>query len=402
MRILIIGGYGSFGRRLSENLLRYHSHHLIVAGRSIEKAKQFQREAKLLFNKYIDIAESDVENSNLEQVLRSIKPAIVVNTSGPYQYQRDGFSGTSENKNYAVARACIAVGSHYIDLADDRQFVTQFSHVLNAEAKTAQVCLVSGASTVPGLSGAVIDHLQSEFNSLTKIYFGISPGNRFNKGKATVASILSYTGRPFSLLKDGITKLIYGWQGLRRYDFGSPIGRRWMANCQIPDLDLLPKRYPSVDTVHFQAGLELRFMHFTMWLLAALVRINIIPKPEKLAGLLCSTSSWFDSWGTDKGGMFVQLQGRDGNGREKTIDWQLIAEKGEGPNIPVIAAELVINKLTTRQLGAGAYPCLGLFTLTEFLQVAKRWNIYTRVRSTDRVITDSNSAQEKIREQTTA
>ena len=68
---------------------------------------------------------------------------MLINATGPYQEQ-----------DYSLARACIAAGVHYLDLADARAFVTGIG-VLDAEARSAGVLAVSGASTVPGLSGAV-------------------------------------------------------------------------------------------------------------------------------------------------------------------------------------------------------------------------------------------------------
>ena len=70
---------------------------------------------------------------------------ILINATGPYQAQ-----------DYRLARTCIAAGVHYLDLADAREFVTGIVD-LDAEARHAGVLVVSGASTVPGLSAAVVD-----------------------------------------------------------------------------------------------------------------------------------------------------------------------------------------------------------------------------------------------------
>ena len=98
----------------------------------------------------------------------------------------------------------------------------------------------------------------------------------------------------------------------------------------------------------------------------------------------------------------VRLQGKDERGNIKTLDWQLIAEKGEGPNIPVIAAELVINKIAAGELSSGAYPCVGLFTLADFLKIAQRWNIYTRVKPISKLKEPGHWTKEVKDEQITA
>ena len=89
-----------------------------------------------------------------ERQLADLGVDILINASGPYQWQ-----------DYRLARACIAAGVHYIDLADARAFVTGIA-ALDAEAKRAGVLVVGGASTVPAISAAVIDEIAPQFAAL--------------------------------------------------------------------------------------------------------------------------------------------------------------------------------------------------------------------------------------------
>jgi hypothetical protein len=82
-------------------------------------------------------------------------------------------------------------------------------------------------------------------------------------------------------------------------------------------------------------------------------------------------AAWFDRFGSDNGAMHVQLRGRDVNGRRHHCTWTLIAEQGDGPQIPATAAVLLTKKLldvpgyipiATR----GAMPAVGLLNLREF------------------------------------
>ena len=81
------------------------------------------------------------------EALRALSADVLINASGPFQHH-----------DYALPRACIAAGCHYIDLADARAFVTGIG-VLDAEAKAAGVSVVSGASSVPGLSSAAVQRI---------------------------------------------------------------------------------------------------------------------------------------------------------------------------------------------------------------------------------------------------
>ena len=58
--------------------------------------------------------------------------------------------------DHRVARACINQRCHYLDLADAREFVATID-ALDADAKANDVLVVSGASSVPCLTAAVID-----------------------------------------------------------------------------------------------------------------------------------------------------------------------------------------------------------------------------------------------------
>ena len=373
--ILVIGGYGNFGKRLVMSLLQYYSVKLIVAGRSLEKAQQFQVHVQTQLSKKIEVIRLDVLHDDLTQVFEQIRPFIVINASGPYQTQRN------TSNNYYVAQACVKAGCHYIDLADDRVFVSEFAHNLNDRAVAANVMLVTGASTVPGLTGAVVDYFKENFAKINTLNYGISPGNKTERGRATVGSILSYTGRPFLTKKEGELVTIHGWQGLSRYDFGEPLGKRWMSYCDIPDLTLLPERYPQIQTIIFKAGLEVTLLHLGLWFLAGFSRIRLIKNWRFATGFLTWLSERFIAWGSDAGGMFIELHGQTMNGENKTLVWQLVAENGVGPNVPTIAAELIVKKILEGKIKLGAMPCLGLFELEEFFAVAKRWNIFQRVES---------------------
>ncbi len=370
MKILLLGGYGTFGRRLADSLAQHSPFELVIAGRSLAKA-QLTRDELRPFAPATNAIALDIHNDDLVAALIKIAPDIVVNASGPFQLQRN-----DSNNNYLLARACIETGCHYVDLADDRGFVNRFPTELHDQAMALGVSLVTGASTVPGLSSCVLDHYLPDFSELHTLDYGISPGNRSRKGRGTVESILSYTGKPFLQWREGKPNTVYGWQGLRRYDFGDILGKRWLGYCDIPDLDCLKKRYPQLRNIRFQAGLEVSFLHLSLWLLSWLPRTGLIKNLSSVGKFLTDLSEKFEYLGSDAGGMYMNLSGIDHRGNPKHIHWRLIAEQGSGPNVPTIAAELAIKKIAAQKVDPGAHICMGLFSLQEFFQVAVRWGIY--------------------------
>lgn len=75
--------------------------------------------------------------------------------------------------------ACIECSAHYIDLADDRRFVCDIAELDN-QAKDKGVLIVSGASSVPGLSSAVVERYQNQFSTIESINLAIAPGIKQN------------------------------------------------------------------------------------------------------------------------------------------------------------------------------------------------------------------------------
>jgi hypothetical protein len=253
---------------------------------------------------------------------------------------------------------------HYIDLADARSFVTGI-RTLDAEARAAGVVVVSGASTVPALSSAVADAFAPQFAALRTISTIIAPGNQFNPGLGTTRSILSGLGR--SMPAGSGTAAARGWQGLRRVRLPG-LGARWIGHCDAPDRDLFPQRYSGLERADVYAALEIGAFHLGLWALSGLARARVLPRPEALARPLLAMKRRLSFLGSDRGGMLVTLEGTDRNGAARRIDWHLVAGRGHGPYIPATPAVLLAKRLLDGTLRErGAVPCVGLFSLADFL-----------------------------------
>jgi len=364
--ILILGGYCNFGKRISESLAKQSNICLLIAGRSFEKAEQLCKKLTLE-NAAAELKPVvlDIFSSNFSQQLNELNPFLVIHTSGPFQGQ-----------DYRVPQACIDAGAHYIDLADDRRFVCGIS-ALSEQAKAKNLLVVSGASSVPGLSSVAIDHYTKEFFRIDSLDIAIAPGNRAERGEATVKAILSYTGHKIKIFENSEWINKFGWMSPRKIDFGKTVGKRLLANVDVPDLELFPTRYAPVKTVHFQAGLELPFLHWTMVGMAWLVKKGIVKNWSPLVKPIVATSNWFINLGSDVGGMIIKINGVDANQQPKEILWRLTAEHGVGPYIPTLSTIILAEQLIeNRPFIAGASACLGLYTLGDFNTHAKNWGIY--------------------------
>ncbi len=361
-RVLILGGYGNFGKRIAAALTR-DGIHVILAGRTLGKAEELKRQLPKGLSQavYCDVFQP------LDDQLTMLKPKVVINTCGPFQ-----------SSGYSVAQACIRHKVHYVDLADGRDFVTGIA-ALNDIAADNGVAVISGASTVPGLSSAVMEHFKSEFSKISSLRYGISPGQKAERGLATTQSIMSYVGKPLSPFPSR-KKPVYGWQDIYRQNYPQ-LGMRWMANCDIPDLDLLPARY-GIDRIQFSAGLELSFMHLGLWGLSWLVRSGFPINLQLIAGPLLKVSNWFDAMGSADGGMHMIITGQDQLGVSRTREWFIVAKDGDGPHIPTIPAIILAKQIVKDELGlTGALPCVGLISLDRYVHELAPFNVQTYTSS---------------------
>jgi len=333
---------------------------VLIGGRSVDSGRHLAQELGLAADQALRI---DAEDPRLYEVLTELQVGTVIHTAGPFQGQ-----------DYAVARAAIQAGCHYIDLADGRRFVTGIN-VLDEDAKERGLTVTSGASSVPALSCAVVERYQSEFQRLESIRIGISSGARA-PGLATLRGVFSYAGKPIKTLQGGSWVTQYGWRGLERHQFPAPLGRRWLGTCDVPDLDVLPRRYPVVRTVTFQAGFASDLGHLVVWGVAGLVQAGLIKSMTPLASPLNRVSRLMEPFVSDKGGMFVTLEGSGRQGQPHRISWNLIAKQNHGPFIPCGASIVLAGKLARgTNLPAGARPCMGLLTVNEYLDALKGLNV---------------------------
>ena len=288
-------------------------------------------------------------------------------------------AGPFQERTHHVAKAALSVGAHYIDLADGRNYVRGIKS-LDAQANAAARWLISGASSVPGLHAAVLDAHIRHFDCLERVETAIAPGNRTPRGWATTLSILGGVGQPFQTLQDGRPLTVHGWQSLRRLRVPG-MSARWLARCDIPDLDLMPQRYPELRTLEFRAGLELRRMHFGLWLASWIVRMRLMRSLTPLAKPLFAMSEHWQDIGSDIGFMQVSMHGTGTEGNPLRLDWTLTAHEGNGPQIPATAAIVLARKLARGDLpGGGAVPCLGLFTLDEFMSALNGFELTATLR----------------------
>jgi saccharopine dehydrogenase-like NADP-dependent oxidoreductase len=363
MRVLVLGGYGNFGARICRGLAADARIELVVAGRDLGRADAM---AASIGASVRGVA-IDADRAGLADGLRRQDIGLVVHTAGPFQEQ-----------GYHVAEAAATAGAHYIDLSDGRRFVCDFPSATHDAFEKADRTAICGASTVPALSSAVVEHLCDGWRRIDAIDICIAPAQTAPRGRATLAGVLSYCGEPVDVWTDGRWQEIPGWSGLQKLDF-TRLRSRLGALCDIPDLEIFPARYGVTQRVMFRAALEVGLAQRVFALLSRLRSMRLLPRLDRFAGLLNRTASVLDFMGTALGGMVVRVGGLDGTGRPARRAWHIAADDDHGPEIPCMAAILLARRIACDRaaLPAGAFTAAGLLKLADFEPEFARWGMVT-------------------------
>jgi hypothetical protein len=368
LKTLILGGYGNFGARIARALAPERRIRLVIGGRDARAAQRFADG----LDAATDAVAVDTTDPDLEGTLRRLQVDLVIHTAGPFQHQRPD-----------VALAAARAGTHYIDLADGRRFVCDFASYTDDAFRSARRCAFVGASTVPALSSAVVDHLASGWQRIDSIDCCIAPAQTAPRGVATMAAVLSYCGEPIPVWRDG------RWQAQRGWLHATPVRFARMrprlgALCDIPDLELFPGRYRGVRSVMFRAALEVTASQRAMAALAALRTARLIPSPARWARAMSAAARVFDRCGTALGGMCVRVAGVDAAGRAAARAWHIAAGNNHGPEIPCMPAILLARRIAAgRTPEPGAQVCIGTLPLEDFAPEFARWGMQTDIVDED-------------------
>ena len=355
MKILILGGYGVFGGRLAELLADISGLELLIAGRDMARATAFcegyRGEAR--------VRPLRLDRAEIARGIEAERPDLVVDASGPFQqYGAEA---------YRVVEACIAARVDYLDFADGADFVFGIAP-FDAAAKEAGVYVLSGVSTFPVLTAAVLRDIARRME-LVSVEAGIAPSPHAGIGLNVMRAVVSYAGSPVALLRDGKPAVARGLAESMRFTVAVP-GRLPLNNVHfslvdVPDLRVIPPEHPTLRDIWIGAGPVPEVLHRVLnglaWARATFHLPSLVPFSRLFYRVLNLMR-----FGEHRGGMFVRARGtRDGKSVEAS--WHLLAEGDDGPYIPSMAIEAIIRKgLTGDPPAPGARPATRALELADY------------------------------------
>ena len=353
MVILILGGYGVFGGRLAELLSDVAALDLIICGRDRARAEAFCA----AYRGQARVRPLALDRADITAALHEHRPDLVVDASGPFQdYGAD---------RYRVISACIDAGVDYLDFADAADFVfgaPQF----DAQAKGAGVFVLSGVSSFPVLTAAVLREMAKTME-IRSVEGGIAPSPYAGIGLNVMRAVVGYAGAPVKLWRKGKPSQGIGLAESLRFTIAAP-GRLPLRNTHfslvdVPDLQVIPPEHPTMTDIWMGAGPVPEILHLILNLLAKARAKLRLPSLEPFSRLFYAVLNQM-RFGEHRGGMFVRARGVV-DGRTVERSWHLLAEGDDGPYIPSMAIEAIV-----RQLLAGKRPAMGARSGVRALELA--------------------------------
>jgi Domain of unknown function (DUF4166) len=240
----------------------------------------------------------------------------------------------------------------------------------DAAAQAAGVFVLSGVSSFPVLTAAVVRHLSGDMTRIASIRGGIAPSPYAGVGNNVIRAIAGYAGQPVALRRSGKPSTGYPLTEYLHFTIAPPgripLKSTLFSLVDVPDLRALAGLWPGTDEIWMGAGPVPEVLHRALICLAWLVRWRLLPSLSPLARLMFFVTNHL-RWGEHRGGMFVVIGGTDTNGRTVKRSWHLLAEGDDGPFIPSMAIEAIVRKaLDGHQPAFGARPAVNDLELADY------------------------------------
>lgn len=333
MTILILGGYGTTGRLLARLLLKETDVRLVLAGRSLEKAKGTAHEFNSDFagNRVIGMYADASDGGSLRRAFQGIDLVVVASPTASYAA--------------GVATAALEAATDYLDI----QYSTRKTAVLKSmseKIEEAGRCFITDGGFHPGLPAALVRFAAQRFDRLEKARVGSVIKLDWKSrtiGDATVYELLEEINDFQALtFREGHWKKVsmLGMTGYRSMDFGRGFSRQYCVPMFLEEMRALPEMYPSLKETGFFVG---GFNWFVDWLVLPVAAIAVRIWPQKALKPMGRLTHWaLNAFSKPPYGTLLKVEATgEKDGKAKAVDVTTYHQDGYMfTAIPVVACLL--------------------------------------------------------------
>jgi len=261
--VLILGGYGNTGRRLTRILTRRTEATVVVAGRDELRARRLADE----LNRKLG------EERVLARVVDAARPGTLRDALGDVELLIVA-SSTARHAE-GVARAALETGTDYVDVHYGSR-KTRALRAMAAEVEAAGLCFMTDAGFHPGLPAVLVRHVGVSFERLetARVAAAMKVDWRgLDLAVETTREFVEELARAsMRVYRDGAWRSFRWWSGedVPTVDFGSPLGERTCVPMHFAELDPLPDIFPDLQELGFyMAG----FGRYVDWVVTPAVAV---------------------------------------------------------------------------------------------------------------------------------
>ena len=368
--LLVLGGYGGVGRSLARLLLQETDVYVVLAGRTVEKAKAAAAQFNSIFkgNRVTGIY---CDASNAESLKRAFKGVdFVVVASSTARYTE------------MVARAVLEAGLDYLDL----QYSTKKIAVLKTlvqEIQKAGRCFITDGGFHPGLPAALVRYVARYFDRLEKANVGSVI--KYNFKELTITDSTAYE---FIEEVNDFESLVFragqwkrvGMLGMTDYismDFGGEFGKQYCVPMFLEEMRPIPEIYPSLRETGFLVG---GFNWFVDWLVLPLATIALKICPRIALKPMGKLTKWgLKTFSKPPYGTLLKVEARGQRAdKAKTIDITLYHQDAYMfTAIPVAACLLQYLDGSIRK--AGLWTQANIVEPNRLMKDMERMGVYVQI-----------------------
>ena len=341
-KILILGGYGTCGRRIAEILMQEPGAECVIGGRDAARGQLVSATLGIPFVT-VDIQRQASLNAALDGIF------AVVNTCGPFRPH-----------DYVVAERCARRGVNYVDMADETSYILGIQG-LSGRAVEGHVSLVSGAGSGLVFSSVLAAAIAPGFDTITDIEIAALSGNRNPRGLASMQALLAAQARRARIFEGGAWQEVPGYTRGRTVALPEPFGRHRLYVADAPEIEILGKRYGA--GVTYRTGLELAVLNRVHAWLGSLNRLGVIADPARYARGLHAVQKGLRRFGKAAFGLRVVLRGERGGQPFMRNAALVVCE--DGLSTLCSPAVALVRKWMAGGGEPGAFPCSGVLTLAD-------------------------------------
>lgn len=351
-KILVLGGYGTCGRRIVEILAADPEAECLIGGRDARRGQAVAAALQVPFVA-VDVHRAASLNAALDDVF------AVINTCGPFRWH-----------DYAVAERCARRGVHYVDMADEKSYILGIEGLADRATENGAT-LVSGAGSVLAFSSLLVEILSKAFETIEEIEVAVLSGNRNPRGLASVRSALEAQTRRVRVCEKGEWRDVPGFSRGRRVALPKPLGPRRLYLTDAPETEVLAKRYNAAVT--YRTGLELPFLNRAHAGLGFLHRLGLVSDPVGFAKSFYRIQKGLRHFGKTGFGLNVVLRGHYQG--QSLVRCAGLASGDDGCSVHCVPAVALVRKWMAGGAVPGAFPCAGVLTFQDMTQELERRHV---------------------------